>query len=208
MTPEETILFLESSTPNEIYNFFDGGKCKYGFKLNNPLIKKFIKEGNKLILMALAKFSHDFETVNYLYDNTNDVAIRIAALSNDKQHFDVMFYTFLGITPETKKIKEFLNKATTSEMKAYFGNKNFRENHILDFLDKKIPFDNIDEEKYKLILLCLLKNPNRLSKYGPGNFPLDGFTFAENHRVSEEFPKVFKKYFPKALTDLNKLHEA
>ena len=62
--------------------------------------------------------------------------------------------------------------------------------------------------KYKLILLCLLKNPNRLSKYGPGNFPLDGFTFAENHRVSEEFPKIFKKYFPKALTDLNKLHEA
>ena len=36
MTPEETILFLESSTPNEIYNFFEGGKCKYGFKLNNP----------------------------------------------------------------------------------------------------------------------------------------------------------------------------
>jgi len=208
MTPEETILFLESSTPNEIYNFFEGGKCKYVFKLNHPLIKKFIKVGNKLILMALAKFSHDFETVNYLYDNTNNVAIRIAALSNDKQHFDVMFYTFLGITPEIKKIKKFLNEATTSEIKAYFGNKNFRENHILDFLDKKIPFDNIDEEKYKLILLCLLKNPNRLSKYGPGNFPLDGFTFAENYRVSEKFPKVFKKYFPKALTDLNKLHEA
>jgi len=208
MTPEEVILFLENSTPNEIYKFFESGKCKYGFKLDHPLIKKFIKDENKIILMALAKFSHDFDTVKYLYENSKEAAIRIAALSNDKQHFDVMFYTFLGITPEIKKINDFLKKASTSEIKAYFGNKNFRENHILDFLDKKIPFDNIDEGKYKLILLCLLKNPNRLSKYGPGNFPLDGFTFAENHRVSEEFPKVFKKYFPKALTDLNKLHEA
>ena len=207
MTPEEVIFFLENSTPNEIYKFFESGKCKYGFKLDHPLIKKFIKDENKIILMALAKFSHDFDTVKYLYENSKEAAIRIAALSNDKQHFDVMFYTFLGITPEIKKINDFLKKASTSEIKAYFGNKNFRENHILDFLDKKIPFDNIEEEKYKLILLYLLKNPNRLSKYGPGNFPLDGFTFAENHRVSEEFPKVFKKYFPKTLYELNKLHE-
>ena len=207
MTLEKVILFLENSKTNEMYKFFERGKCKYGFKLDHPLIKKFIKDENKIILMALAKFSHDFDTVKYLYENSKEAAIRIAALSNDKQHFDVMFYTFLGITPEIKKINDFLKKASTSEIKAYFGNKNFRENHILDFLDKKIPFDNIEEEKYKLILLYLLKNPNRLSKYGPGNFPLDGFTFAENHRVSEEFPKVFKKYFPKTLYELNKLHE-
>ena len=207
MTPEEVILFLENSTPNEIYKFFESGKCKYGFELDHPLIKKFIKDGNKITLMALAKFSHDFDTVNYLYENSKDAAIRIAALSNDKQHFDVMFYTFLGITPEIKKIKDFLKKASTSEMKAYFGNKNFRESPILDFLDKKIPFDNIDEEKYKIILLCLLNNPNRLSKYDAGNLPEDGFTFAENSRVSKEFPRVFKKYFPKALYKLNKLHE-
>ena len=52
MTSEEVILFLENSTPNEIYKFFESGKCKYGFKLDHPLIKKFIKDGNKIILMT------------------------------------------------------------------------------------------------------------------------------------------------------------
>lgn len=207
MKPEEVIFFLENSKPNEIYSFFESDKCKYEFKLEHPLIKRFIKEGNKIILMALAKFSHNFDTVKYLYENTKEVAIRIAALSNNKQHFDVMFYTFLGITPEIDKIKNFIKNASTSEMKAYFENKNFRETPILDLLNKKIPFDNIDDDKYKIILLSLLNNPNRLNKYGPGNFPEDGFTFADNYRVSQEFPKVFKKYFPKSLYDLNKLHD-
>jgi len=206
MSPEETILFLENSSPNEIYNFFEKEK-KYVFKLNHPLIQKFIKNGNKLILMALAKFSNDFDTVKYLYENSNDVAIRVASLSNDRQFFDVMFYTFMGITPEIKQIKNFLDKSTLSELKAYFQNKNFREDPIIEFLEKRSPYDDIEEEKYKTILLCLLKNPNRLSKYDIGNMPEDGLTWHANYKASSLFEEVFKKYFPKAEYDLKKLHD-
>ena len=203
MSPEETILFLENSTPNEIYKFFET-KNKYVFKLEHPLIKKFIKDGNKLILMALAKFSHDFDTVKYLYANSEDTAIRVAALSNDKQFFNIMFYTFPE-TPVIKEIKEFISNASYSEFKAYFQNKNFSEGLIIEFLEKKSPYEDIEDEKYKAILLCLLNNPNRISKYNIGNMPDDGFTWYQNNKVSELFPDVFKKYFPQSLYDLNKL---
>ena len=206
MSPEETILFLENSSPNEIYNFFEKEK-KYVFKLNHPLIQKFIKNGNKLILMALAKFSNDFDTVKYLYENSKDVAIRIAALSNDRQFFDVMFYTLMGIRPEVKQIKNFLDKSSLSELKSYFQNKNFREDPIIDFLEKRSPYDNIEKEKYKTILLYLLKNPNRISKYDMGNMPEDGLTWHANYQASNLFVKVFKEYFPDAKTDLEKLHD-
>jgi len=206
MSPEETILFLENSTPNEIYKFFET-KNKYVFKLEHPLIKKFIKDGNKLILMALAKFSHDFDTVKYLYANSDDTAIRVAALSNDKQFFNIMFYTFPE-TPAIKEIKEFISNASYSEFKAYFQNKNFSEGPIVDFLEKKSPYEDIEEEKYKAILLCLLNNPNRLSKYDIGNMPDDGYTWYLNNKVSELFPKVFKEYFPQSLYDLEKLVDA
>ena len=206
MSPEETVLFLENSSANEIYNFFEKEK-KYSFRLKHPLIQKFIKDGNKLILMALAKFSHDFDTVKYLYENSNNVAIRVAALANDRQIFDVMFYTFMGITPEIKQIKKFLDKSTLSEIKAYFQNKNYREDQIIDLLEKKPPYDDIEEEKYKSILLCLLKNPNRLSKYSMGNMPEDGLTWHANYKASNLFVEVFRKYFPKAKYDLEKLYD-
>jgi len=203
MSPEETILFLENSTPNEIYKFFES-KNKYVFKLKHPLIQKFIKDNNKLILMALAKFSLDFETVKYLYANSKDTAIRVAALSNDKQFFELMFHTFPG-TPIIKEVKEFISKASYSEFKAHFQNKNFSEGQIIEFLEKKSPYEDIEDEKYKAILLCLLNNPNRLSKYDIGNMPEDGYTWYENNKVSKLFPEVFKKYFPQALYDLEKL---
>ena len=121
MSPEETILFLENSTPNEIYNFFEN-KNKYVFKLKHPLIQKFIKDGNNLILMALAKFSLDFDTVKFLYANSKNIAIRVAALSNDKQFFDLMFYTFPG-TPIIKEIKEFMTSLNFVEIERVEENK-------------------------------------------------------------------------------------
>ena len=207
MSPEETILFLENSTPNEVYNYFEK-KNKFVFKLKHPLIQKFIKKGDKLILMALAKFSHDFETVKFLYSNSKDVAIRVAALSNDKKLFNFFFYSTWA-TLDIKEMKKFLKKASNSELKAYFQNKHFSEDPIFEFLEKKSPFDDLEEEKYKNILLYLLNNPNRISKYGMGNMPMDGvgggLTWHANYRVANLFPKVFKKYFPKAIYDLEKL---
>ena len=176
--------FLDKASAEEVYKYFEE-KNEFYFDLNSKIIQNLLNKKDKLINLALAKFSFDSDVADYLYETSKDKSIKLAALSNQKRLSPI--YCFFGGMYDEKKINSFLKNASLEELEAFFSNVKYNEFHIESFLDKKPPYDKIPEKKYIQILDYLDKNPN-IKKKDMNDFDdEDGWGWYTNQRVSEKF---------------------
>ena len=81
-TYDEVCIYLNNATPNEIFKYIET-ENKIRFYLKDPIIIKFIAKKNKLIDLALARYSSEKEIVEYFYENSKEKTIKLAALRNE-----------------------------------------------------------------------------------------------------------------------------
>ena len=177
--------FLDNSSAEEIYEYFEE-KNEFYFDLKSKTIQNLLKKKDKLINLALAKFSFDSDVANYLYETSKDESIKLAAINNEKR-LKPMYCTFGGMYDE-KKIDLFIKNASFKELEAFFSSKKYNEYLIESFLDKKPPYDKISQKKYIQILEYLEKNPN-IKEKDMKDFE-DGWGWYTNQRVSKKFKFV------------------
>ena len=178
----ETINFLDKANPEEIYKYFEK-KNEFYFKLSDKIINKLLKKKDKLINLALAKFSFDTDIPNYFYETSKDESIKLAAISNERRISPM--YCFMGGMYDEKKLHLFLQNASLKELEIFFSGARYNEFHIEAFLDKKPPYDKITNKKYIQILNYLEKNPN-IKEKTMQDFE-DGWGWYANKRISEKF---------------------
>ena len=150
-TYEEVCVYLENATPNEIFKYFET-ENKIRFYLKDPIIIKFIAKKNKLIDLALARYSSESEIVEYFYENSKDKTIKLAALRNEVVSPHLYFL-------QEEKINLFVKSASSEELKLFFRNKNLTFTDLENILERKNSFELITDEKFKLIVLYLFYNP-------------------------------------------------
>ena len=150
-TYEEVCVYLENATPNEIFKYFET-ENKIRFYLKDPIIIKFIVKKNKLIDLALARYSSEREIVEYFYENSKDKTIKLAALRNEVVTPHLYFW-------QKEKINLFVKSASSEELKLFFRNQNLTFVDLEDILERKNSFELITDEKFKLIVLYLFYNP-------------------------------------------------
>jgi hypothetical protein len=182
----ETIKFLDSASAEEVYKYFEE-KNKFYFELKDKIIIKLLKKKDKLIHLALAKFSYNCDIPNYLYETSKNQGIRLAAITNENRF--ISMYCHLGGNYNVKKMHLFLKNASSKELEVFFSFKKFSEFLIETFLDKKPPFDKISKKKYIEILNYLDKNPN-IKEKDMKDFGNDGYYWHTNQKVSEKFKFV------------------
>ena len=150
-TYEEVCVYLENVTPNEIFKYFET-ENKIRFYLKDPIIIKFIAKKNKLIDLALARYSSEREIVEYFYENSKDKTIKLAALRNEVVSPHLYFL-------QEEKINLFVKSASSEELKLFFRNQNLTFVDLENILERKSSFKLIPDEKFKLIVLYLFYNP-------------------------------------------------
>ena len=150
-TYEEVCIYLENATPNEIFKYFET-ENKIRFYLKDPIIIKFIVKKNKLIDLALARYSSEREIVEYFYENSKDKTIKLAALRNEVVSPHLYFL-------QEEKINLFVKSASSEELKLFFRNQNLTFVDLENILERKSSFKLIPDEKFKLIVLYLFYNP-------------------------------------------------
>jgi len=150
-TYEEVCVYLENATPNEIFKYFET-ENKIRFYLKDPIIIKFIAKKNKLIDLALARYSSEKEIVEYFYENSKDKTIKLAALRNEVVTPHLYFW-------QKEKINLFVKSASSEELKLFFRNQNLTFVDLENILERKNSFELITDEKFKLIVLYLFYNP-------------------------------------------------
>ena len=150
-TYEEVCVYLENATPNEIFKYFET-ENKIRFYLKDPIIIKFIVKKNKLIDLALARYSSEREIVEYFYENSKDKTIKLAALRNEVVSPHLYFL-------QEEKINLFVKSASSEELKLFFRNQNLTFVDLENILERKSSFKLIPDEKFKLIVLYLFYNP-------------------------------------------------
>ena len=150
-TYEEVCVYLENATPNEIFKYFET-ENKIRFYLKDPIIIKFIAKKNKLIDLALARYSSESEIVEYFYENSKDKTIKLAALRNEVVSPHLYFL-------QEEKINLFVKSASSEELKLFFRNQNLTFVDLENILERKSSFKLIPDEKFKLIVLYLFYNP-------------------------------------------------
>ena len=150
-TYEEVCVYLENATPNEIFKYFET-ENKIRFYLKDPIIIKFIVKKNKLIDLALARYSSEKEIVEYFYENSKDKTIKLAALRNEVVSPHLYFL-------QEEKINLFVKSASSEELKLFFRNQNLTFVDLENILERKSSFKLIPDEKFKLIVLYLFYNP-------------------------------------------------
>ena len=150
-TYEEVCVYLENATPNEIFKYFET-ENKIRFYLKDPIIIKFIAKKNKLIDLALARYSSEREIVEYFYENSKDKTIKLAALRNEVVSPHLYFL-------QEEKINLFVKSASSEELKLFFRNQNLTFVDLENILERKSSFKLIPDEKFKLIVLYLFYNP-------------------------------------------------
>ena len=150
-TYEEVCVYLENATPNEIFKYFET-ENKIRFYLKDPIIIKFIAKKNKLIDLALARYSSEKEIVEYFYENSKEKTIKLAALRNEVVTPHLYFW-------QKEKINLFVKSASSEELKLFFRNKNLTFTDLENILERKNSFELITDEKFKLIVLYLFYNP-------------------------------------------------
>ena len=187
---EEVTDFLNSASPVDIYKYFET-KNEIYFKLKDKIIQKILKKKDKIINLALAAFSYDDDLVEYLYAKSNDLSIKLAAITNSKR-WTPIFCTFFG--NDEKKLVSFLKKAKPKELEAFFSHSNYNEYFIDQFLDKSKPYNLIPEKKYAEIIGYLEKNPNTKEKSHNDLARDDGMGWYENQKLAEKFRILKLKY--------------
>ena len=150
-TYEEVCVYLENATPNEIFKYFET-ENKIRFYLKDPIIIKFIAKKNKLIDLALARYSSEKEIVEYFYENSKEKTIKLAALRNEVVSPHLYFL-------QEEKINLFVKSASSEELKLFFRNQNLTFVDLENILERKSSFKLIPDEKFKLIVLYLFYNP-------------------------------------------------
>ena len=150
-TYEEVCVYLENATPNEIFKYFET-ENKIRFYLKDPIIIKFIAKKNKLIDLALARYSSEKEIVEYFYENSKEKTIKLAALRNEVVTPHLYFW-------QKEKINLFVKSASSEELKLFFRNQNLTFVDLENILERKSSFKLIPDEKFKLIVLYLFYNP-------------------------------------------------
>jgi hypothetical protein len=150
-TYDEICIYLDNATPNEIFKYFET-ENKIRFYLKDPIIIKFISKKNKLIDLALARYSSEKEIVEYFYENSKDKKIKLAALRNEVVTPHLYFW-------QKEKINLFVKNASSEELKLFFRNQNLTFTDLENILERKNSFELITDEKFKLIVLYLFYNP-------------------------------------------------
>ena len=150
-TYDEVCIYLNNATPNEIFKYFET-ENKIRFYLKDPIIIKFIAKKNKLIDLALARYSSEKEIVEYFYENSKEKTIKLAALRNEVVTPHLYFW-------QKEKINLFVKSASSEELKLFFRNKNLTFTDLENILERKNSFELITDEKFKLIVLYLFYNP-------------------------------------------------
>lgn len=144
---------LQVSSPETVYEYLK----KHG-GLVEEVEKCLLDRNNDLINLGLAQFSYHSDIFFKLFLESNDEAIRCAALSN--RHF-LLFST----DEEEEELRNILHNGTENEVAAMLMNEACLPYRLKDFFYRTDWAKGLSDERWRICGCYALQNPNLMGEF-------------------------------------------
>lgn len=177
-SPERVLSWLETraSRPKESVSDADAEVEKTLLARQEPLIN-----------LGLAQYGIEDETVRALFTSIDPIhrrALRLAVLSNQAVHRHRGYRTgdlVEALISYSGNIGQWLSSLSNEEIRALFLNPTLSDNLLIDFLEKKKGWQELDERRQLFVLSALAKNPRMSARYD--SVIMDGYAEYKHRAV-------------------------
>jgi hypothetical protein len=141
--------------------------------------KSLLARNDPLINLGLAQYGIEDDTVKTLFDSTDPTyrpALRLAVLSNQALVTHQAYHTgnlVEALIGHRRNAGEWLPSLSNEELRALFKNPTLDDNFLIDFLEQKKGWKELDEQRQIFVLRALAKNPRMTAHYN--NVIMDGY---------------------------------
>jgi hypothetical protein len=173
---------LAASTPDRVFAWLEtrAVRPKDSPSDTDPQVEKsLLARGDPLINLGLAQYGIEDDTVKTLFNSTDPAyrpALRLAVLSNQAlvthqpYHSGNLTEALIG---HRRNASEWLPELSNEELRALFTNPTLDDNFLIDFLEQKTGWHELDERRQMFVLRALAKNPRMTAHYD--NLIMDGY---------------------------------
>jgi hypothetical protein len=173
---------LAASTSDRVFAWLEAraGRPKDSPSDTDPLVEKsLLARNDPLINLGLAQYGIEDDTVKTLFNSTDPAhrpALRLAVLSNkalvthQAYHSGNLTEALIG---HRRNAGEWLPELSNEELRALFKNPTLDDNFLIDFLEQKTGWHELDERRQMFVLRALAKNPRMTAHYD--NLMMDGY---------------------------------
>jgi hypothetical protein len=193
---------LAASTPDRVFAWLQAraSRPKDSPSDTDPQVEKSLLARNEpLINFGLAQYGIEDDTVKTLFNSTDPAyrpALRLAVLSNQAlvthqaYHSGNLTEALIG---HRRNAGEWLPELSNEELRALFTNPTLDDSFLIDFLEQKTGWHELDERRQLFVLRALAKNPRMTAHYK--NVIMDGYAeykhsavFSAAWRLAETAP--------------------
>ena len=165
---------LAASTPDRVFAWLEAraGRPKDSPSDADPQVEKsLLARNDPLINLGLAQYGVEDDTVRTLFNSTDPAhrpALRLAVLSNQAlvthqaYHSGNLTEALIG---NRRKAGEWLPELSNEELLALFKNPTLDGDFLIDFLEQKAGWHELDERRRLFVLRALAKNPRMTAHY-------------------------------------------
>jgi len=193
---------LAASTADRVFAWLEAraGRPKDSPSDTDPQVEKsLLARNDPLINLGLAQYGIEDDTVNTLFNSTDPVyrpALRLAVLSNQALVTQQAYHTgnlTEALIGQHRNASEWLPELSNEELWALFTNPTLDDDFLIDFLEQKTGWHELDERRQLFVLRALAKNPRMTARYD--NLIMDGYAeykhgavFSAAWRLAETAP--------------------
>jgi hypothetical protein len=173
---------LAASTAERVFEWLQAraGRPKDSPSDTDPQVEKsLLARNDPLINLGLAQYGIEDDTVKALFNSTDPAyrpALRLAVLSNQA----LVTHQAYGsgnlteaLIGHRRNAGEWLPELSNEELRALFRNPTLEDNFLIDFLEQKTGWHELDERRQMFVLRALAKNPRMTAHYD--NLMMDGY---------------------------------
>lgn len=165
---------LAASTADRVLAWLEtrAGRPKDSPADTDPQVEKsLLARNNPLISLGLAQYGIEDDTVKTLFNSTDPAyrpALRLAVLSNQAlathqaYHSGNLVEALIG---HRRNASEWLPQLSNEELRALFKNPTLDDNFLIDFLEQKKSWQELEERRQIFVLRALAKNPRMTAHY-------------------------------------------
>jgi hypothetical protein len=165
---------LAASTADRVFAWLEAraGRPKDTPSDTDPQVEKsLLARNDPLINLGLAQYGIEDETVKTLFNSSDPAyrpALRLAVLSNQALVTHQAYHTgnlTEALMGHRRNAGEWLPELSNEELRALFKNPTLDENFLIDFLEQKTGWHELDERRQLFVLRALAKNPRMTAHY-------------------------------------------
>jgi hypothetical protein len=173
---------LAASTADRVFEWLQAraGRPKDSPSDTDPQVEKSLLARNEpLINLGLAQYGIEDDTVKTLFNSIDPAfrpALRLAVLSNQALVTHQAYHTgnlTEALIGHRRNAGEWLPELSNEELQALFKNPTLDDNFLIDFLEQKTGWHELDERRQMFVLRALAKNPRMTAHYD--NLIMDGY---------------------------------